>query len=80
MREFDVGTRRCLAEGFTVLPAKTQLDWIEADTICVASDCGSGSLTAAAYPRITKRWRRGQALADAGWVFAAEPSDVCAGV
>jgi prolyl oligopeptidase len=80
VREFDVGARQFVADGFTVPPAKTQVDWIDADTIYVASDFGPGSLTASGYPRITRRWKRGQALEAAQAVFEGRQSDVAAGV
>lgn len=79
VREYDLGSRRFLEEGFTVPPAKTQVGWIDADTIYVASDFGPGSLTAAGYPRTVRRWQRGQALAEAAVVFEGRDTDVGVG-
>ncbi len=35
--------------------------WVDDDTIYVGTDFGPGSMTDSGYPRIIKRWRRGQA-------------------
>jgi prolyl oligopeptidase len=80
VREFDVGRRSFVEGGFTLPPAKTQIGWIDVDTIYVASDFGAGSLTASGYPRTVRRWKRGQALADAAVVFEGKETDVGVGV
>ena len=36
-----------------------------ADTVIVGTDFGPGSLTDSGYPRIAKRWKRGEPLAEA---------------
>jgi prolyl oligopeptidase len=48
--------------------------------LLVATDFGPGSLSAAGYPRIFKRWKRGTPLAEATTVFEAEAEDVGAWV
>ena len=42
----------------------------------MCTDFGDGSMTESGYPRIAKRWRRGQPLDAAETVFTAEPTDV----
>ncbi len=80
LREFDLD-KRCFVEGgFTLSEAKTDVEWLDADTIYVGTDFGPGSLTDSGYPRIIKRWQRGQALADAETVYEARVSDVSASV
>lgn len=79
VREFDMTTRQFVpAEngGYFVPEAKSQVSWIDADTVYIGTDFGPGSLTDSGYPRIAKRWRRGTALADAQTVFEGESSDV----
>ncbi|MBE0548239.1 MAG: S9 family peptidase, partial [Rubrivivax sp.] len=78
VREFDTVTKTFVADGFTLPEAKSSVDWLDADTVFVGTDFGPGSLTDAGYPRVIKRWRRGQPLADAVTVFEAQPSDVLA--
>ena len=80
VREFDSVDKRFVDGGFALPEAKSDVTWIDADTVYVATDFGSGSLTDSGYPRIVKRWRRGTPLADAATVFEGETSDVSASV
>ena len=77
-REFDTVAKRFVTGGFETAEAKSQLDWIDADTVYIASDFGPGSLTDSGYPRTIKRWQRGQKLADAVTVFEGQAKDVSA--
>jgi prolyl oligopeptidase len=79
VREYDLVARRFVGDGFTLPEAKTDIDWLDIDTVLVATDFGAGSLTESGYPRVVKRWRRGQALAQASIVFEAQTKDVAAG-
>ena len=78
VREFDLVDKRFVDGGFFVPEAKSDVVWIDADTVYIGSDFGPGSLTDSGYPRIIKRWRRGQKLADASTVFEGEKTDVAA--
>ena len=80
VREFDLATRRFVEGGFTLPEAKTSVSWIDADTVYVGTDFGPDSLTDSGYPRVIKRWRRGQPLTMAETVFEARASDVAAAV
>ncbi|MDT5068446.1 MAG: prolyl oligopeptidase, partial [Mycobacterium sp.] len=79
VREFDMRTREFVQGGFELPEAKTDVTWQDADTVIVGTDFGAGSLTDSGYPRITKRWKRGEPLADAETLFAGEVSDVSVG-
>jgi prolyl oligopeptidase len=79
VREFDMRTRQFVAGGFELPEAKTDVTWQDADTVIFGTDFGPGSLTDSGYPRITKRWRRGEPLAEAETLFAGEVSDVSVG-
>jgi prolyl oligopeptidase len=79
VREFDMRTRQFVTGGFELPEAKTDVTWHDADTVIVGTDFGPGSLTDSGYPRITKRWKRGEPLADAETLFAGEVSDVSVG-
>ncbi|TJZ79420.1 S9 family peptidase [Rhodococcus oryzae] len=78
-REFDL-ERRCFVEpsdgGFFLPEAKTDIGWIDVDTVYVGTDLGPGTLTDSGYPRITKRWTRGTDIAEAVTVFEGEQTDV----
>jgi prolyl oligopeptidase len=76
VREFDTQRKRFVDDGFTLPEARSFVDWIDADTIYVATDFGPGTLTASGYPRQVKRLARGQSLAQARPVFEGRPDDV----
>ncbi|MCJ0977626.1 prolyl oligopeptidase family serine peptidase [Rhodococcus sp. ARC_M12] len=79
VREFDIDSRAFRAPddgGFALPEAKTDIGWIDADTLFVGTDFGDGSLTESGYPRITKRWRRGTPLVEAETVFEGEAQDI----
>jgi prolyl oligopeptidase len=78
VREFDAVDKHFVDDGFTLPEAKSEVAWIDADTLCVGTDFGPGSMTASGYPRILKRWQRGTPLADAVMLFEADSSDVSA--
>ena len=80
VREFDTQTRRFVAGGFELPEAKTDVEWIDRDTVYVGTDFGPGSLTDSGYPRVIRRWTRGQPLSEAVTVFEARSSDVAASV
>ena len=80
VREFDLVTKQFVPEGFTLPEAKSEVTWIDADTLFVATDVGEGALTDSGYPRQVRRWARGTPLAQAPIVFEAEVSDIAASV
>jgi len=77
-REFDVGAKAFVADGFRLPEAKSAFTWIDADTAYVATDFGPGSMTESGYPRVLKRWKRGQPLTQAHTVFEGQARDVSA--
>lgn len=76
IREFDLAAGEFVEGGFTLPEAKTDVSWVDRDTLLVGTDTGEGSLTESGYPREVRSWRRGTDLADAEVVFAGETSDV----
>ncbi|CAN7213053.1 prolyl oligopeptidase family serine peptidase [Mycolicibacterium frederiksbergense] len=76
VREFDMRTREFVKGGFELPEAKTQITWADENTVLVGTDFGPGSLTDSGYARLVKRWRRGEALADAVTVYSGEQADV----
>lgn len=79
VREFDAVDKRFVADGFSLPEAKSSVDWIDEDTVFVATDFGPGSTTDSGYPRVVKRWKRGTPLAEATTVFEGEKQDVSVG-
>ncbi|BBX34504.1 prolyl oligopeptidase [Mycolicibacterium mageritense DSM 44476 = CIP 104973] len=76
VREFDMRTKQFVEGGFELPEAKSSVSWEDEDTLLVCTDFGEGSMTESGYPRIAKRWRRGEPLENAETVFTAEPTDV----
>ncbi len=76
VREFDMGTRKFVADGFALPEAKSGTSWVDPDTLLIGTDFGADSLTESGYPRMVKRWRRGQPVQDAQTVFEGSAADV----
>lgn len=75
-REFDLGTRTFVANGFSTPAAKASVEWVDADTLLVATDWGEGTLTDSGYPFVLKRWHRGTPLTSATEVLRGAHTDV----
>ena len=79
VREYDLKRKRFIAPakgGFFLDEAKSRYCWENADTLLVATDFGEGSLTDSGYPRVLKRVKRGQSLADAETIGEATTVDM----
>ncbi|HUD91586.1 prolyl oligopeptidase family serine peptidase [Sphingobium sp.] len=76
VREFDLTTGQFVEGGFTLPEAKSDVAWLDRDTLLVATDYGAGSLTDSGYPRVVKKWRRGTPLAAATLVREGIASDI----
>jgi prolyl oligopeptidase len=76
VREFDSRTLNFVPGGFALPVAKNRVAWDGPDAIWVGTDFGPGTLSAAGYPLLVKRWQRGTALADAATVLRASPGSV----
>jgi prolyl oligopeptidase len=81
VREFDLVAKAFVGaaqQGFVLPEAKSNVEWLDADTVYVGTDFGPGSMTASGYSRIVKRWKRGTPLAEATTVFEGRREDVYA--
>ncbi len=76
LREFDLGKRDFVSDGFVIPEAKTDLVWQDRDTLVIATDWGPESLTASGYPFIVKEWKRGSALSAAREIYRGRREDV----
>jgi prolyl oligopeptidase len=76
VREFDVNSQRFVKDGFALAEAKSDVAWIDADKIFVATDVGPGSMTTSGYPRTVREWKRGTPLSASSTVFEAQSSDM----
>ncbi len=68
-REYDISTRTFVKDGFTLPEAKSNIAWINHETVLVGTDFGPGSMTESGYPAMVKLWQRGQNLDDARLVM-----------
>ncbi len=77
-REFNSIDKTFTKDGFFLPLAKGGANWIDADTVFVATDFGDGSMTDSGYPRIVKRWKRGTPLSEAELVYEGDVKSVSA--
>jgi prolyl oligopeptidase len=76
VREFDPDAKAFVKGGFELTEAKSQITWLDEDTVVFGTDFGPGSMTTSGYPRIVKVWKRGEPLGAARTVYAGKESDV----
>lgn len=74
LREFDLDTRAMVPDGFHLPQAKGGVDWLDRDTLLVASAFGEGMATRSGYARTVRVWARGTDPAEAPVIFAV-PED-----
>jgi prolyl oligopeptidase len=76
IREFDARTGAFVDGGFRLPEAKTNVAWIDKDTLAIATEWTPGDLTQSSYPYILKILKRGQPLSAAREVYRGEKTDV----
>jgi prolyl oligopeptidase len=76
VREFDLGSKSFLKDGFTLAEAKSSITYLDEDTVLFGTDFGTGTMTTSGYPNVVKLWKRGTAMADAKTVYAGKLGDV----
>ncbi len=76
VREFSIPHKAFVTHGFELPVAKSEVSWIDENTIYVGTDFGPGSMTESSYPRITKEWKRGTPLSTAATVYEGKPDDL----
>ncbi|EEW50940.1 peptidase, S9A/B/C family, catalytic domain protein [Corynebacterium efficiens YS-314] len=80
IREFDLATATFVdTDPFIVEEAKTDVSWLDRDTLLIGTDTGEGSLTTSGYPARVRTWKRGTELVDAPLFFTGEREDVAVG-
>jgi len=80
IREFDLENETFIEDGFFLPEAKQSVDWLDENTLLIATDFGEGTLTTSGYARIAKLWTRGTDLSEAKTLFEGEKTDVTVGV
>ncbi len=72
LREFDLTSRSFVEGGFELAEAKSGVDWLDRDTLLLASALGEGHATASGYARTIRLWRRGADAEAAPVIFEAD--------
>jgi prolyl oligopeptidase len=76
VREFDIKSRSFVKGGFELAEAKSNITWLNHDTVLFGTDFGPGSMTTSGYPRIVKLWQRGRPMASAKTIHEGKMDDV----
>ena len=76
VREFDIPTRSFVRDGFEIAEGKTDVAWVDMNTIMIGTNWGRGTLTNSGYARIVKVLSRGQFILDARTIFEGRQTDV----
>lgn len=79
VREFDKQSKSFVKDGFQLPEAKSQISWLDKDTVYVGTDFGPGSMTNSGYPRISKIWQRGTPLSAAKTIYEGKVESISAG-
>ncbi len=76
VREYDLKAHHMAGDGFTLPEAKTDVSYLDDDTVLFGTDFGKGTLTKSGYARIVKLWKRGAPVASAKTLYEGQVSDV----
>ncbi len=76
IREFDLENKNFVDGGFVVAEGKTNVDWLDADTLIIGTDFGADSLTTSGYARTLRLWQRGTNLDTAQQIIEVEREDM----
>ena len=79
VREFDVGKKKFVKNGFSKPESKGSMDWVDRDTVIIGADFGEGTMTESGYPRTARLWKRGTKLDNAPVIIEGDAGDVVAG-
>ena len=75
IREFDLGTRSFVPNGFVLPKGKQRIAWMGTDTLLVSREWSPGELTSSGYPFIVKAVVRGRPLAAATELYRGSQAD-----
>lgn len=78
VREYSIADKAIIRDGFSLPETKSDVTWLDENTIAVGTDLGPGSMTDSGYPAQMRRWQRGQPLEDAPLLFSVETDSVSA--
>ncbi|SDE23526.1 prolyl oligopeptidase [Pricia antarctica] len=76
VREFDPTTKSFLQDGFFIDEAKSDVAFLDENTVMVSTDFGENTMTTSGYARQVKLWNRGTLLKDAKLIYEGDSKDV----
>lgn len=76
LREFDTYTKTFVSGGFVLPRSKQRVVWLDANTLLVARDWGTRTMTRSGYPCSVRVVKRGQSLDQAKEIYHGEESDM----
>jgi len=76
IREFDFETNAFVEDGFTLMqPSKTDIAWVDKDTVLVSPAFDKNEITVAGYGRTVRLWKRGTPLSESRLIFDGKQTD-----
>jgi len=75
IREFDLDAARFVDDGFRTPRSRAFAEWMGPDQVLVEHTAAGAPRTAAGWPASVRLWARGEPLAQAREVYAAQPGD-----
>ncbi len=80
VREFDPNTTSFVQNGFYIDEAKSDVFFLDENTVMVSTDFGKKTMTSSGYARQVKLWKRGTLMKNANLIYEGEDTDVgCSG-
>jgi prolyl oligopeptidase len=78
LREFDLSSREFVPDGFYVPESRSDIVWLDRDTLLLSSSLGAGMATRSGLARTVRLWRRGTDPLTAPVIFEAREDSVVA--
>ncbi|WP_395062042.1 prolyl oligopeptidase family protein [Flavobacterium sp.] len=76
VKEFDAVTKKFITNGFTLPESKSNVSYLDENTVIVGTNFGTESMTTSGYPRVVKLWKRGTPLSAAKTIYEGDAYDV----
>lgn len=76
VREYDLEAGKFVEGGFVSPEAKQNYEWLDQDTVLIATDWGPGTMTESSYAYIVKEWKRGTPLSSAREIYRGTVKDM----
>ena len=76
VKEFDAITKKFIPTGFSLPDSKTNISYLDENSVIVGTNFGEGSMTTSGYPRVVKIWKRGTKLSEAKTIYEGDKTDV----